>query len=383
MAVASDPQQQVLQDRLTKAEDTLEVNGSAKAYGADADAVIRRLEVRLQDQEDNIAQDEVRLSQLQTAREEQDKTIESLRASSASALKIQDELDEVKIERDGLAKKANALDKYKQKLQANQDLEYENRELRSEIEELRLQSKAEGEDRQRAQGLEMTMQQYRKTIEQVEQDYSELQTMKRRLELDNAALTQRWESMTEQQSRDAEVISDLQEKLRELETGAGPRLEDSGNLERELKESGKSKAELKADVSKLKADIQALKAGSEAEAKNVMLQNLLQDAKRKVASLESKYLETYQAQLLLESQLNMIKQGAAAEGYVRHLTTPAPAHISRRSEAAIKLRETHVKDRDELSDVNKRLAALEADASVASRELRQARLDRTCTQSHF
>ncbi|KAI9844517.1 MAG: hypothetical protein M1838_002165 [Thelocarpon superellum] len=321
--------------------------------------------VRLQDnnvkqeQEDIIAHDEVKLSELQTERDEQDKTIEDQRTSSSNALKLQDELDEVKIERDGLAKKANALDKYRQKLQATQELEHENRELRTEIEEIRLQSKLADEDRQRAQGLEMTVEQYRQTIERVEQDYSELQTMKRRLELDNAAFAERWETANEQQARDSEMIVELQEKVRELESGAVPGLEENGSLENELNNSVKTKAELRAEISRLKTEMQQIKAGSEREAKNVMLQNLLQDANKKLASLENKYLDTYQAHLVAESQLNSLTRGKAMDG----------------TESFIKLREKHGKAQEALSSLQKRLQELESDGSRLDRELSQAKLD--------
>lgn len=305
----------VLQDRLTAAEDKLKVNGAAgKGFGDDATAAMRRLEARIQDQEDMIAHDEVKIAQLQTEREEQDKTIESLRVTSSNALRLQDELDEIRIERDNLAKKANALDKYRQKLQATQELEGENRELRSEIEELRLQLQQVDEDRQRSHGLELTVDQYRRTIEKVEQDYSELQTMKRRLELDNAHLADRVENAAERQARDGETIAELQEKVRELDTGTLPAHDANGSLEHELSYSAKSKADLRAEIASLRAEIGTIKAGSESEAQNVMLANLLQDAKKKMAALETKYLDTYQAQLVAESQLDTLTRGKPTEG---------------------------------------------------------------------
>ena len=236
---------QIMQDRLTEAEDKLGVNGSAKkGFGADAEATIRRLEARLQEQEDIIAHDEVKLSEFQTERDEQEKTIEALQSSSGSTQKLQDELDMITIERDGLAKKANTLEKYKQKLAATQNLESENRQLRSEVEDLRQQAQIAAQDRHQSEGLQMTVDQYRQTIAKVEQDYSELQMMKRRLELDNAALTQRMESAAEQQARDLESISDLQDKVRDLESGTMPTVHENGDLEFEMQDGEKSKADL-------------------------------------------------------------------------------------------------------------------------------------------
>ncbi|KAI9823317.1 MAG: hypothetical protein M1832_002541 [Thelocarpon impressellum] len=351
---------EVLQGRLTKAEDQLGVNGSAKKGGrGDADAVIRQLEMKLQEQEDDIANDEVRILQFQTEAEEQHRTIASLRTLADKSQQLQDELDEIKVERDGLAKKANTLDKYKQKLEAIQDLESENRQLHSEVEELHQQFKLADKERQDSFGLQMTIDRYRRTIEKVEQDHSDLQLIKRRLENDNAMLVKRVEGTAEKQARDVETISELQDKLRELESGAIHVPNDGGSLENELGGGEKSKAELKLEISKLKSEIHKIKSGSDAAAESVMMKNLLDDANKKLGSLETKFLDTYQTQLVLESHLSMLTKGTAAEG----------------TEPFAKLRGMHAETQDELSRAKKALAEIEVEQTILKQELKTAKQD--------
>ncbi len=90
----------------------------------------------------------------------------------------------------------------------------------------------------------MTIEQYRKTMEQIEQDHHELKSVKRSLELDHAAFMQKYDAAMEQQARDCELISDLQDKLRELESGPVAQVRSAEDLEEELASSDRTKADL-------------------------------------------------------------------------------------------------------------------------------------------
>ena len=305
---------------------------------------------------------------------------------------MQDELDEIKIERDGLAKKANTLDKYKQKLQSIQDLESENRQLHSEVEELRQQTREADNNREDSVGLQLMVEQYRRTISKVEQDYSDLQIVKRRLEHDKVTLVERIESLTEQQSRNVETISDLQDRVREIESGAIPGGDD-GSLETELEGGEKSKADLygrrpdarsgdadaasKLEISRLKGEIHKAKKASDGDANCVMLKNLLDDSTRKNESLQTKFLDAYQAQLILESQLSLFTKGPVPEGFdpaLYELARPL-TEMSDSAEPFAKIREMHTKVQEELSTARKQLAAGDAERALLKQELRAAKLD--------
>jgi chromosome segregation ATPase len=85
-------------------------------------------------------------------------------------------------------------------------------------------------------GLQLAIDEYKRILPKIEQDRHELQMMKRQLELDNATLIQRWETANEQQARDRETISDLTDKVREVESGQVSTILPSGGLEEELQE---------------------------------------------------------------------------------------------------------------------------------------------------
>ena len=125
---------------------------------------------------------------------------------------MQDELDEIKVERDNLAKKANTVDKYKQKLQASQNLEKENQRLQSELDDLREGHQNADQSKQQIAGLQLAVEEYKRILPKIEQDRHELQMMKRQLEFDNATLAQRCEAANELHAKDQETIADLMGK---------------------------------------------------------------------------------------------------------------------------------------------------------------------------
>ncbi|KAI9880472.1 MAG: hypothetical protein M1830_002824 [Pleopsidium flavum] len=389
----------VLQERLTEAEDRLELNGSAKgANGAAEDSSTKQLENRIQNQEDLIATQETKLSNYQSSTEEMQKMIEKLRASSGKSQTLRDELDELKIERDALAKKANTIDKYKQKLQAGQNLEKENRYLRAELDELRQQWKDVDMGQQKTAGLQLAIDEYKRILPKIEQDRHELQMMKRQLEFDNAALAQRWETANEQQARDRETISDLTDKIREVESGQVSAFLPSGGLEEELSKSTKTEFELqaactllmcnqmltdfrKSEIIKLSGEVQELKKTTPgAGAKSVMLQQLLNDANQKHAALEEKYFEAYQDKLVLESSLADVQQGHPIERYSFRKSTPRILTYNhgstevfqkmreQQSNTKLKLSETE----DELARTKRQLMASQSDLSMIGKAEREA-----------
>lgn len=170
--------------------------------------------------------------------------LERTHISSISLQKLQDEIDEIKVERDGLAKKANTVDKYKQKLQASQDLEKDNELLRAEMEDIRQNSRSAGEIQEQLDGLQQTVDEYKEILPRIEQDRHELQMMKSQLEVDNAALAEKWEVVNEQHARDLDTIEELKVEIKNAESGAPSSVGAAGGLEAELTGSTEKDAKL-------------------------------------------------------------------------------------------------------------------------------------------
>ncbi|SLM34318.1 Hook-related protein family [Lasallia pustulata] len=232
----------VLQESLTAAEDALQLHASAEATNGVLS--LKPLQLRIQDQEDIIAGQEATISEYQTSTEALQKTIERTHVSSAKLQKLQDEIDELKVERDGLAKKANTVDKYKQKLQASQDLEKDNELLRAEIDDIRQNARNTTDDQEQLDILRLKIKEYEGILPGVERDHHELQMMKRQLEIDNATLAERWEAANEQHIRDLETIEELQVEIHNAESGALPPFGAAGGLDTELAKPAEKDSEL-------------------------------------------------------------------------------------------------------------------------------------------
>lgn len=203
-----------LQNRLASTEDRLVNLKSGKGdFGFNAKA----LETKTRQQEDIIASQETRLSAAQDEIDSLRMTVESLRVKSQRFQKLQDDYDELKTEKDQLARKANAAEKYRQKLQSSQDFEKENQTLKNQIKDLQQQLKDADSQHRWSAEREVELEEYRRVLPRIEQECNEIQNLKKQLEFNNHALTERLDSAEEQHERDDSLISELRERIREFE----------------------------------------------------------------------------------------------------------------------------------------------------------------------
>lgn len=238
-----------LQNRLASTEDRLVTLKSGKGdLGFNAKA----LESKSRQQEDLIATQEARLSAAQDELDSLRMTVESLRVKNQRFQKLQDDYDELKTEKDQLARKANAAEKYRQKLQASQDFEKENQALKNQIKDLQQQLKDADSQHRWSSEREVELEEYRKVLPRIEQECTEIQDLKKSLEFNNHALGERLKSAEEQRERDDEIISELRERIRELEGSPGspsltpgtetPKLQ--GTLQKDFEEIGAKESQL-------------------------------------------------------------------------------------------------------------------------------------------
>lgn len=205
---------QTLQDELSSTEDRLVALKSGKG---DLMPNTRHLENRTRQQDDLIASQEAKLVASQDEIDSLQMSVESLRVKNQRLQKLQDDYDEVRTERDQLARKANAAEKYRQKLQTNQDYEKENIALKRKVNDLQEQLKEDDLSQRSIFEREAELEEYRKLITKIEQDRHEIQNMKKQLEFDNNVLSERLESSEEQRIRGESIISDLHDRIKEME----------------------------------------------------------------------------------------------------------------------------------------------------------------------
>ncbi|KKY28837.1 putative m protein repeat protein [Phaeomoniella chlamydospora] len=177
-----------------------------------ADSRVGREEARSKEQEHMIASLESKHASAQEQIENLRRQNETLRLKNENAQKLQDDFDEIKIERDHLLRKANAAEKYKQKLQQGQDWEKQNQLLQTQIDELKRQLKQSDSSHLTSADMEREIDEYKRMLPRIEQDRHELSEMKKQLEYDNHVLLAKLEHATQQQARDAATIDALRER---------------------------------------------------------------------------------------------------------------------------------------------------------------------------
>ncbi|KAI1614778.1 hypothetical protein EDD36DRAFT_451041 [Exophiala viscosa] len=176
---------------------------------------------------------------LETRVEELRKSNEVLKIKAEKAQKLQDDFDELKIDRDRLARKANTAEKYRQKLEASQDLEKDNTSLKSKVAELQNQLKQSDSARREVD-------EYRRLLPSIEQERYDINEMKKRLEFDYHALEARYHD-TQQE------VHDLQERLRDYEDG----IPSATKAERQLSPVNKDLEKEEADFAESEARLTA------------------------------------------------------------------------------------------------------------------------------
>lgn len=238
-----------LQTRLASTEDRL---GNLKSGKGDLGFNAKALESRARQQEDIIASQETRLSAAQDENDSLRMTVESLRVKNERFQRLQDDYDVLKTERDQLARKANAAEKYRSKLQASQDFEKENQALKVQIKDLQQQLKDSDSQQRWTSEREVELEEYRRVLPRIEQECGDVQSMKKQLEFNNHALKERLDSAEEQRERDDSLISELRERIRELEGPPGspsltpgsetPKLQ--GTLQKDFEDIGVKESQL-------------------------------------------------------------------------------------------------------------------------------------------
>ncbi|KAJ5293290.1 UDP-glucose dehydrogenase, partial [Penicillium atrosanguineum] len=257
-----------LQNRLASTEDRLVTLKSGKGdLGFNAKA----LESKTRQQDDLIASQEAKLSATQDEVDSLRMTVESLKVKNQRYQKLQDDYDELRTERDQLARKANAAEKYRQKLQASQDFEKENQTLKNQIKDLQQQLKESDSQQRWTSERDVELEEYRKLLPRIEQECNEIQNLKKQLEFNNHALTERLQGADEQHERDDALISELRERLREIEGLPGSPSPDSdtskmqGTLNKDFEAIGMKESQLKSENDDLKREVESMKGQSTAE----------------------------------------------------------------------------------------------------------------------
>lgn len=199
------------QDELNESNSRLAAVLSGRA-GDDGKSLQAKNEMLIASLEARVAEYESELDALR-------KQNEVLKIKAERVQKLQDDYDEIKIERDSLIRKANTAEKYRLKLEASQDLEKENANLKAKVGDLQGQLRTSDSKTASSSSLAREVEEYRRMLPAIEQDRHELNEMKKRVEFEYHMLQARYSESEEQLRRSRQEVEDLQGRLREYDEG--------------------------------------------------------------------------------------------------------------------------------------------------------------------
>ncbi|KAG8811256.1 hypothetical protein FRC17_002555 [Serendipita sp. 399] len=303
-------------------------------------AEIDRLRAELQKSEDNLQAAEAEGERQAAIIEDLNKKNGELQLQADEAVRLKDQVDEYRHAAEKLSKTENVMEKYKKKLEESADLRRRVKSLEEQNASLVDTNAQLDAEFRKVASFKPLMESYKTQLTELESKNSarakEMETLKWELDQTKGKL----KLALEQQTKDAETIELFQDRVKELELGATPNratfkggardsivlgpgtpLDDElrglgGELDDAL--SGTTTTDLKLRIRKLEKELEDIKGskGKEEESKILVLESLLEDAKKMKTRYEADYLKEHREKLTLAAEMEEIRAGKADGGEV-------------------------------------------------------------------
>ncbi|KAL8853362.1 MAG: hypothetical protein Q9221_001838 [Calogaya cf. arnoldii] len=263
---------------LTETQDQLRIHTSARK-GTESRSV-RELQSKLQQQDLDFADQEERMAKQDRKLEAAMKKIANLEASTNSLTKkardAQDELDVVKKESEGYAKKGNTAEKLMQQLQASKK---ENNEFRSRLEAYQKEDADFENLRHENVGLQTQIEEFEKLVPRIEEDNAELFRVRTQLQLDIETLQRDIARARRERKQDQATIAQLKQRVRSSSVSSVGS-QDNADLETEFTELADKEAHEKEIISNSETQLKRLTNTVEEQASTIgSLQRRLDEAR--------------------------------------------------------------------------------------------------------
>lgn len=345
---------------------------------------VKELETKISQQEEVIGRQETQINEYRSKEAEMQRRIKKLDAADDRLQNLRDDFDVQKVELEHQTRKANAGEKYKQKVQASQNLEKERDSLRKELNEARSRLEEAGDLRRGNVKLQQENREISQTLSRSERDNTELRETKQaylgeinRLHHDSKSLR---DALAQSQDR----ITDLEERF------GGPERHSSVDhtLDSELAEALNHEQQMqvastvllwtrvlmssrKIRITELEKLVRQLKSdASDRDTKLAMLQGQLDSAREDSADQYKQGFEVRQEMSVLQSSLTEVRQGHSIEGSVS--AVPLVDLVA----YDVKSTETFKRMREQIKAQQKQCAHLEEKLSAAQKVLEAAESDR-------
>ncbi|KAL5606969.1 hypothetical protein BROUX41_003336 [Berkeleyomyces rouxiae] len=299
--------------------------------GASDSQIIKVLEDKIKEQDELIANQEAQVEDDRVIKTKLTNEVTTLRQKSELAEQLDDELKELKYRMEELSRKANAAERYKQKLEGQQHLQREVQNLQFEKDQLQETLKEHEKVILRNQALEKTLAEVRRLHSAAEGEVYELTTLKQTLEEDIRAFQHQLALMEERKNHDERFINELQEQLNSGDARpvtSTPSAATGGfSLEDELEGAGDSQPNLQLEISRLKAENTVLRKGLGGSTEASRLKEELEEERRKHMRLKEQHDDIITKHALAEDQLNSLIENSINGGWGSYIPTFARKNV--------------------------------------------------------
>ena len=312
-----------LQEELKDAQDRLE----ELSFTEEGQAIITRLNKRLRDQEDLIAQQETQLRDKHTETETLHQEVARLHLSESEIQTLKDEFSIAKSDRDQLTRnlegKSNTIDKLKQKVQTLQHVEKDNDSLRLDIGKVRLIAEDGNSAKEKVLQLEQQLAEYRNVIPSIEQELHESREIRKRKDLEMQQNRMELDQVREQYNQAQSTITELIEQVRHSaqKSSAGTNLdfELRAKAEHELQvaQTALMMAKLTSESTTLDLEEKNRKLqvdNDEMATKQTNIEKMLENMMRQNEDLGKRFGDTYKEKLNLENRIREIQRSGTIQG---------------------------------------------------------------------
>lgn len=339
----------------------LEIEESRKHTSGNTEGIIAKLEDRLRESEEIISRQEQQIEEENLAKMRLNGELAHLRKQTENMTVLQDQVRELKQSNQELSKKANAAERYKQKLESQHGIENELKNLQYELDEARKDQGGYQTLKAQVEAQSASIGAYRRMQEETELHLNELRTQKNQFAELLAAKTQELDRLMAQRSLDERMIEDLREQITSNGVVRRSRTPSPAPSSANTRREGEDPAmvSMKLEISKLKAENAMLLNGRGVTATNDQLRSELEHSKRNVAEL---------TQMLHELRVQHIASQKTLEGLMDNMTSEG-------TEAYKELYQAKMQAQQELEHEKRRSRKVEAQLQDANRELLQLRTD--------
>lgn len=300
----------------------LEVLRKATKDGANNAGAVRLLEDQVHEQMEIIAKNEESIRDHYRIRGQLESEVQKLTLKSQHADELRDQVTEWRHKAEELEKKANAAERYKQKLESQQHLVKEVQNLQYERAELQEQLRSVMDDRQKSNRTRKAEDELTRMLTQSEQHLWDERSQKTQLLKDMQTLEDELLRLKAQRNHDEHFIQDLQEQLQHNGGGAaeGEVLAaeaSSFNLEDELNsvsnDDGQKNVSL--EFSRLKAENDLLRRTLGSTGDSVTLRKELEEQKKQRERLQQSLDDMFEKHTIVQEQIEALTKNSTGERF--------------------------------------------------------------------